>query len=455
MSFHITGKHLSRRTFLRGAGMAVALPMLDAMIPARAWASGAKASAPLRTSIVYIPNGVEPSKWIVADDAGNLALQATLDPLNKVKDRIIAFSGLAQQNARALGDGGGDHARAAAVFLTGVHPKKTAGADIRSAVSMDQLAAQAIGHHTRFPSLELTMEQGRLAGNCDSGYSCAYSNSISWRTENTPNPPESKPRLVFERLFGRSDKGADPEETARKRERRKSLLDFVYEDAKRVQKDLGPTDRRKLDEYLYALRTVEKRIEFVEENGLDTGEPEIDVPEEKPTKYSEYAQLMFDLQVLALRTDQTRIITFMMGGEGSNRSYREVGVKGGHHGLTHHQGDEEKIADITKINKYHTEQFAYYVDQLASVEEGDGTLLDNCMVVYGSGIGDGNRHNHDQLPVIFAGGGGGTIRTGRHIAYPQHTPMTNLYLNMLDRMGVHEETLGDSTGRLNHLEDIA
>ncbi len=451
----LTGKHLSRRTFLRGAGAAVSLPLLDAMIPARASASMLKSAAPTRMSFAYIPNGVILEDWGVADESGALALQKTLEPLQAVRDDIIGFSGLAQQNARALGDGGGDHARATAAFLTGVHPKKTAGADIRAAVSVDQIAAQAMGHHTRFPSLELTLEAGSLAGNCDSGYSCAYSNSMSWRNANTPNPPESKPRLVFERLFGGADANLSPEEAAKRRSRRKSLLDYVSDDAKRLRVGLGASDTRKLDEYLYALRTIERRIEFAEQNGSDVDTPSLDVPEEKPQDYSEYAKLMFDLQVLALRTDQTRIVTLLMGKEGSNRSYREIGVSGGHHGMSHHQGDKQKIADLSKINRYHAEQFAYFIQQLKAVEEGEGTMLDNCMVVYGSGIGDGNRHNHDNLPIIFAGKGGGTIRTGRHIEYPEHTPMTNLYLNMLHRMGVSIESLGDSTGALKHLEDIA
>ena len=316
------------------------------------------------------------------------------------------------------------------------------------------VAAQHLGAYTRFPSLELTLESGKLAGNCDSGYSCAYSNSISWRTETTPNPPEGSPREVFERLFG----GADESLTATERERRKayrgSILDFVADDTRSLQRTLGPTDRRKLDEYLYGIRLVEKQIEQGEAESIDAAGG-IRVPEEKPKDYAEYARLMFDLQVLAFQTDQTRVISFMMGREGSNRAYREVDVKGGHHGLSHHQGDEAKIANLRDINRYHMEQFSYFVDKMRNTEDGDGSLLDHSLIVYGSGISDGNRHSHDDLPVLLAGKAGGNVTPGRHIRYEKHTPMSNLFLNALEYVGCPTDALGDSNGQLNYLSSLS
>lgn len=441
---------LDRRTFLRGVGATIALPMLDAMASASPKAPASV--SPIRMGFVYIPNGVIVEDWKPATDGNDFALPHILEPLAPVRDRVNVLTGLSQHNAQALGDGGGDHARAAAVFLTGVHPNKTDGADIRAGVSVDQIAAQRIGRHTRFASLELTCEAGKLAGGCDTGYSCAYSNSISWRTETTPNPPESNPRAVFDRMFGGASANLDPE-TREKRERyRGSILDFVVEDTRALQRSLGPTDRRKLDEYLYAVRTLERRIESNEVMAAD--QVKLDVPESAPSDYGEYARLMFDLQVLAFQTDQTRVATFMMALEGSDRAYREVGVTGGHHGISHHQGDSAKIADIRKINRYHMEQFAYFLDRLQSIEDGDGTLLDHSIIVYGSGIGDGNRHNHNDLPVLLAGNASGAIRSGRHIKYADDTPLNNLYLNVLEHAGVPTDRLGDSTGKLNYLSEV-
>jgi hypothetical protein len=449
----VTRKSLSRRTFLRGAGAALALPFLDAMTPAfGAPARTASGRAPLRVAIAYIPNGVHIEDWTPEADGKDYAFTRLLKPLEPQRERILVLSGLNQHNAQALGNGGGDHARASATFLTGVHPRKTAGADINNGISMDQVAAQAIGHRTRLASLELSCERGRLAGNCDSGYSCAYSNSISWRSETTPNPPEHNPREVFERLFGRGGENSTSEERAARSRTRGSIIDYVLEDTHRLQRRLGAADRRKVDEYLYAVRKVEQQIEFAEKHGdVETG---MEKPEGVPDDYAEYVRLMFDLQALAFQTDQTRIITFMLGKEGSGRKYKEIGVNDGHHQLTHHRGDEAMIEQVRKINEYHVQQFAYFVERLNAIEDGDGTLLDNSMIVFGSGICDGNRHNHNNLPIVVAGGGAGTIKTGRHIAYPDQTPMNNLYLSMLDRMGVHTEFLGDSTGKLEHLAGV-
>lgn len=454
MSEYITGKRLSRRTFLRGAGAAVALPFLDAMRPAFASTPPALASAPARLAFVYIPNGVIMESWKPSGTGAAFEFPWILEPLKPYKDDLLVLSGLAQHNGEALGDGAGDHARATATFLTGVHPKKTNGADIRNGISADQVAAQAIGHRTRFASLELTVEQGRFAGNCDSGYSCAYSNSVSWRNAHTPNPPEHDPRQVFERLFGAAKGVASADKRAKRKRYNQSILDFVNDDAKRLARTLGASDRRKVDEYLFAVRSVEKQIESAEEAVRARESMGLEAPDEKPESYAAYARLMYDLQALALQTDQTRIMTFMMGNEGSNRPYREVGVDGGHHGLSHHRGDKDKIADIRKINRYHAEQFAYFVEKLKSIPEGDGTLLDHTMVVYGSGISDGNRHTHHDLPVVLAGGRAANMHPGRHLEYAENTPLNNLYLAMLDRVGVPTETLGDSTGKLEHLYDL-
>lgn len=454
MTSIITKKQLNRRTFLRGLGTAMSLPLLDAMVPAGASAAAKRSVAPTRLGFVYIPNGVIMENWTPTAEGRDFELPYVLEPIAPVRDDLIVASGLAQRNARSLGNGGGDHARASAVFLTGVHPNKTDGADIRAGVSVDQIAAQHLGTQTRFPSLELTLESGKLAGNCDSGYSCAYSNSISWRTETTPNPPEGSPRAVFDRLFGSANKEMTPTERARRNAYRGSILDFVANDARELQRNLGPTDRRKLDEYLYGIRLVEQRIERGEAESIDAADG-LRVPEEKPDDYAEYARLMYDLQVLAFQTDQTRVISFMMGREGSNRAYREVGVKGGHHGLSHHQGDEAKIDDLREINRYHMEQFSYFIERMKNTEDGEGSLLDHSLIVYGSGISDGNRHSHDDLPVLLAGKAGGEIVTGRHIRYEKHTPMTNLFLNTLEYVGCPTDKLGDSDGQLNYLGNLS
>ncbi|MBN4046744.1 DUF1552 domain-containing protein [bacterium AH-315-P07] len=450
---YLTRSHLSRRTFLRGVGAAMALPVLDAMTPAATARSALVTKTPMRMAIVYLPNGVIMKDWTPGESEG-ITSTRTLHALDAHRDDINLLTGLAQLNARALGDGGGDHARAAATFLTGVHPKKTAGRDLKLGISVDQVAAEFLGNQTRLPSLEMTLERGRLAGNCDSGYSCAYTNNISWRTEHTPNPPEHDPREVFKRLFGGFDTDASEDERALQRKYRKSLLDLVADDTRSLRRKLGKSDQQKLDEYLYAVRKLEQRVESSKDleqlSVTDISAP----PDEKPSTFVEYARLMFDLQVLAFRTDQTRIITMMIGREGSSRRHKEIGVDEGHHELTHHKGDEDKIEQISKINGHHLEQFAYFLDQLKSVKEEGQTLLDSSMVLCGSGISDGNRHAHYDLPLILAGKANGTLKTGRHLRYKDQVPMNNLFLSMLDRMGAHTDLLGDSTGRLEHLADL-
>jgi hypothetical protein len=448
----ITGKCLARRTFLRGIGATIALPMLDAMTPAFAAASRLGSNTPRRLAFVYVPNGIIMKDWTPAAEGSAFEFSRILKPLEPYRKDLLVLSGLTHNTGRALGDGPGDHARAAASFLTGVHPKKTAGADICSGVSVDQIAAQKIGAATRFASLELGCEDGRLVGNCDSGYSCAYSNSISWRTTSTPMPPEVNPRAVFERLFG--DSSETPEARAKRLGYNKSILDFVLEDTQRLKGDLGRTDRRKLDEYLDAVREIERRIELAEHDSQQFT-PTIEKPAGVPVEFSDHVRLMFDLMTLAFQADLTRISTFMICREGSTRTYREIGVSDAHHPLTHHRGNPEWIEKVAKINSFHLEQFAHFVGKLKATPDGDGTLLDRMMVVYGSGLADGNQHTHNDLPVAIAGSGNGALRPGRHVRYPKETPMTNLYVSMLDHMGITPEHIGDSTGELQHLTDLS
>jgi hypothetical protein len=432
----LTRRSLSRRTLLRGLGTAIALPALDAMTPART-----AAAAPKRMAFVYVPNGIIMQHWKPASDGAAFEFTRILSPLESLREKLLVFSGLSQVNGRALGDGPGDHARAAATWLTGVHPRKTAGADIHNGISADQLAANVIGKQTRFASLELGIEHGRLVGNCDSGYSCAYSNSISWRSPNTPNPPEVNPKLVFERLFGSGDRSENPAY-------RKSILDYVRQDAASLQASLGPNDRRKLDEYLTAIREVEKSIEVAAANGKIEIPDGIEKPEGIPVDFDEHVRIMFELQTLAFLTDSTRITTFMIGREGSNNTYRQIGVPDAHHGISHHRGDEEKIEKLTKINEHHLKLFAAWLNKLNTTKEHGESLLDRMTIVYGSSLADGNRHTHHDLPILVAGKAHGTIKPGRHIAHANETPLNNLYLTLLANHGVEAKALGDSTGLL-------
>ncbi len=443
----VFGKHIDRRTLLRGVGTTVALPFLDSMVPAFAAARSDVAGAPRRLAFVYIPNGVIQEAWTPASKGRTFEFTRILEPLEAHREDLLVLSGLTHNTGRALGDGAGDHARAASSFLTGIHPKKTAGADIRLGISADQVAAEAIGNRTRFASIELGIEPGRLAGNCDSGYSCAYSNSISWRGEKTPNPPEIDPSAVFERMFGDIEAPVTPAERARRQARRQSVLDHVLGDANRLRASVGHADRQKLDEYFESVRDVEKRA-AAPKGSLAIARPAMERPAGIPAKYADHARVMFDLMALAFQTDLTRVATFMMAREGSNLTYPEIEVTRAHHGMTHHRGDPGKVEDITKVNRHHVRQFAHFLDKLASVEDGDGRLMDQSMVVYGSGIGDGNRHTHHDLPVLVAGRGGGTLHSGQHVQYATETPMNNLYVSLLDRVGVRPETLGDATGQL-------
>ncbi len=444
---------LSRRTVLRGLGTVLSLPLLEAMSP-RTVFGAAPAKRPVRMAFFFVPNGMHMPDFTPERTGSDWSITPTLEPIADFRDQLTVLSGLTLNGGRSLGDGPGDHARNVASYLTGAHPRKTEGADIRNGVSVDQLAAEQIGSQTRFASLELGTERSAQAGRCDSGYSCIYTSNMSWRNETTPVAKEIDPRAVFDRLFG--DK--QPEQAARgkdKRERQRlSVLDLVLEDARALQRQLGTADQQKLDEYLYAVRDIEKRISGVdrlEEPEEEQYVPDYPRPAGVPRAYDDHVRLLFDLMVLALRTDSTRVMTFMFTNAGSNRSYGDVGVRDGHHNLSHHGNDKEKQAKIAKINRHHMSLFAYLLGELRAVREGEGNLLDNCLLMYGSGTGDRNRPNHDNLPILLAGGGGGKFKPGRHIQYRRETPLTNLYLSMLDMVGASVDRMADSTGRLSDL----
>ena len=455
-------KQLSRRTVLRGLGATIALPLLDAMSPAFASQAVRKSLAANRMAFLYVPNGIVMEDWTPAGGLGSTPLvefPRISKALAPYRDDVLMLTGLTCDGGREHGDGGGDHARAGAAYLTGVHPRKTYGKDIEAGISMDQIAARHFEGKTRFGSLELGCEEGIQGGNCDNGYSCAYSNSLSWRAATTPNPPEIRPRAVFDRMFG-SGPGESDEADADLRRRiggyRKSILDLALGDAQSLKSALGGADRRKLDEYLYAVRDVEKRIQSVERDSasrparVSTGPPPASVPDD----FAEHSRLMFDLMAIAFQTDMTRVITVLLAIEQSPRNYPEIGITEGHHGLTHHQGDKAKIEKVTRINEYHVRQFTHLLDRLKATPDGDGTLLDHSMIVYGSGLADGNQHQHHNLPTVIAGRGCGTLKPGRHVRYRDETPMANLFVSMLDRMGVPVDTVGDSTGKLSELSDL-
>jgi hypothetical protein len=440
---------ISRRTVLKGFGTAIALPWLEAMAPRAGFAGGPGVKPPVRMAFLFVPNGVRMSEWTPKTVGSNFELPNTLEPLVRVKEELLILTGLTHDKARANGDGPGDHARSAAAFLTGAQAFKSAGSGIRVGISVDQVAAQRIGSQTKLPSLELSCDRGRNSGQCDSGYSCAYSHNISWRTPTTPMAQEVDPKAVFDRLFLGGPARDAAIHASRRDAYRKSVLDFALDDARRLKGRLGHADQRKLDEYLTSLREIEGRIERLpndDREPLSTARPT-----GIPRDFAEYLRIMADLLVLAFQTQTTSIATFVFARDGSNKSYPQVNVSDGHHDLSHHQGDPAKHEKLRRIDRFHVEQLAYLLEKLKSVREGDATLLDNCMVVYGSGISDGNRHNHDDLPVLLAGRAGGAICTGRHIRYENETPMCNLFLSMLNIAGVSVERFGDSTGQLTKL----
>ncbi len=429
---------IHRRAFLRGLGSVVALPGLQLMAEQK----GGK--RPQRMAFVYAPNGAIMDRWRPKGVGAKWQLGESMAGLKKLRSEIQVITGLAHDKAKANGDGAGDHARANATFLTGIQARKTAGADIRNGISVDQYAAAKVGHLTRLPSLQLGCDPARQAGRCDSGYSCAYQFNFSWKTESLPLPPEIDPRLVFEQMFGSGDRKQDAESRARRTLYDQSILDFVLQDAKKLQSQLGYSDRQKLDEYLTGVRDLERKIVNAEKFAASL--PDIDKPTGIPAMYKDHIRVMYDLMVLAFQSDTSRIATFLVAHDGSNRNFKNLGVGEGHHQLSHHRNDAGKIAKIAKVDRFYLDQFAYFLERLKAVKEPDGSsLLDNSMIVYGGAISDGNRHNHDDLPVILAGKGGG-LRAGRHLQTAQAVPMSNMYLSMLDRVGVKQERLGDSSG---------
>ena len=435
------------------------LPLLNSMAPTRALAGVAGAAAgsgaaPIRMAFCFVPNGINMAHWTPAKTGANFELPSSLQPLSRHQNEILVLSGLTHDKGRANGDGAGDHARSGSVFLTGSQPLKSEGSEVRIGQSVDQFAAEHLRQHTRFGSIEMGTETGRPYGKCDSGYSCGYSNNISWKDSQTPMQKLVDPREVFERLFSEELQTASQKKRARRERYRKSILDVVMQDAKSLENRLGKSDQQKLDEYLTSVREIEQRIERSESGNSKTRElvNDYEMPTGgMPESVDDHLRLLGDMMVLAFQTDTTRVASFMFANAGSNRSYRMVGVNDGHHQLSHHQGDPKKLAKLAAINRFHIEQFAYVLDKLKSIPEGDGTLLDNTMLVYGSGIGDGNRHNHDNLPILVAGRGGGSIIPGRHVKVAPDTPVCNLFNSMLDRAGVPTGYFGDSTGRLSEL----
>lgn len=437
------GTQLSRRTVLRGLGTAVSLPLLEAMLPATAVA--AEGEAPLRVAFLYVPNGMHMPDWKPASEGTRFEYRPSMKPFEKLRDKVNVLTNLTLDGARAHGDGGGDHARSAAAFLTGAHPKKTDGADIHNGVSIDQVIAQYVGNETRFASLELGLEGSSQSGRCDSGYSCAYVSNLAWRNSTSPLPKEMDPSSVFDRLFSSKSEPENQQAKGIRKNRRKSVLDFALEEANRLHGRLGNADRRKLDEYMYAIRDIEKRLVLSEK--LDVGN--YDRPSGVPKELDEHAKLMLDMMTLSLQTDSTRVASFMFANEGSNRSHPELGAPEGHHELSHHGKSEDKQKKIARINHYYAQKFAYFIESLNSIREGENSLLDNSLVLFGSGISDGDRHNHDDLPIVMAGSGGGRVKTGRHVVYKEQTPLCNLYTWLMQQFGVRGDSFGDSNGVLS------
>ena len=448
----ITKKHLPRRTFLRGLGASLALPLLDSMVPALTAQELTAAKPVKRLGIIYVPNGVFMDNWTPPEAGNDFSLPSSMAPLKSFQDQMLVLTGLSNKMGDAWpGEGAGDHARAAGAYLTGVHPKKTEGADLRAGLSMDQIIAKQLGQHTQLASLELSLESRENVGACDPGYACAYANTLCWSSATSPLPMENNPRVVFERLFG-GNESTDPEAWRARREEDSSILDAVGDKIAKLQGDLGHRDQLKLEEYLDAIRNAERRIQMAEAQS-ERELPVIEQPAGVPGTFQEHAKIMFDLQLLSYQADLTRVITFMVGHETSQRAYPEIGVPDAHHPLSHHGGNAEKIEKLIRVNGYHTEMFAYYLDRMKNTPDGDGSLLDNSTILYGSGMSDGNGHNHHNLPTLIVGGGTGSIKGNRHLVYPreQETPITNLFLDMLEKFDIPLNSFGDSSGNLNVL----
>lgn len=431
---------------MRSAGAVIGLPLLDAMLPALGWADGATKVLPLRLCYVYVPNGMVMQNWTPTTTGKTFAFTPILKPLERYREQTLVISGLMCHNANALGDGPGDHARASASFLTGTHPRES-GSDLHAGISADQVAAEAIGQQTRLRSLELGLEDTRMVGLCDAKYSCAYTSSISWRTPTTPLAPLTNPRHVFERLFGAADPTQDRATAARRARYRQSILDGAIGETQSLASSVGPADRARIDEYLTSIREIERSIQRFRQ-GAPEPRTSAERPMGTPADYAEHARLMFQLQALAFQADLTRISTMMIGRESSIRSYDQIGIPESHHQLSHHRNDPATLEKLTRIQTYHMGFFAEFIDRLQSMREGDGSVLDRSMIVYGAGISDSNLHVHERLPVLVVGKGNGSLRTGLHLNYRDNTPVTNLHLALLHRMNVQPGRLGDSTGLL-------
>ncbi|HET9266763.1 MAG TPA: DUF1552 domain-containing protein [Vicinamibacterales bacterium] len=445
-------KALSRRTVLRGLGTTIALPLLDAMVPALTAVQKTAAAPVRRLGVVYHPNGVIYENWLPKGTGRDFTLSPVLEPLEPFKNQLIVITNLSSHQAEALGDGGGDHSRASGTYLTGVHVKKSDSV-VGNGMSMDQIAARALEKDTQLSSLQLTADDNSLVGACDVGYSCAYSSTLSWLTPTLPLMAENNPRVVFERLFGSSE-STDPRARASRLRRDRSILDSVNARVRELQQTLGASDTRKVSDYLESLRDVERRIQKAEEQSTKEI-PDVQKPAGVPDGFQPHVELLYDLQLLAYQSDLTRVITFMYGREQTGRPYPQIGIPEPHHPLTHHQNDAEKMRKCTMIQTYHVRLFASYLEKLRATPDGEGTLLDNLVLLYGGGISNSDRHTHGPLPTLLLGGGAGTLKGGRHLVYPEDTPLTNLQLTLLDKMGVPVERLGDSTGRFTELADLA
>jgi hypothetical protein len=443
-------KHLSRRTFVQGMGATIALPLLDAMVPAQTPLVRTAAQPPVRLGLCFIPHGAVMNQW-TPSAVGPLELSPTLSPLAAHRDQVVVLSNLAHAMAgpQGPGDNGGDHTRCPAVFLNGVHPKRTDGADIQAGVTIDQMAAAKIGQDTLLPSLELAIEDySGLVGSCDVGFSCTYMNTISWRTPTAPLPMEINPRVVFDRMFG---DGASAQERLERIETQRSILDAISGQVRRLQGGLGAGDRNRVAEYLDSVREIERRIQLAERQADN---PNLDVPVSPtgiPDDYEEHTKLMFDLMAIAFQADITRVSTFMMAREVSYRTFPKIGISEAFHPASHHQNNPSRIETLQKINQHHVSLVAHFLDRLKATPDGDGTLLDHSMLLYGSAMSNSNVHNHGPLPVLVAGGAGGRLKGGRHLSYPENTPMSNLLMSILDKAGVPQQSVGDSTGLLADL----
>jgi hypothetical protein len=444
-------KSISRRTVLRGIGTAIALPLLDAMVPALTSAQTTAAKPVRRFGVVYHPNGVIYDKWLPKGTGTAFELSPVLAPLEPFRDKLVVVTGLYSDQAEALGDGGGDHSRASGTYLTGVHVKRS-DTVVENGISMDQIAAKAFERETQLSSLQLTVDDASLVGACDVGYSCAYSSTLSWLTPTLPLMAENNPRVVFERLFGAND-STDARVRASRLQQDRSILDSITDRVQALQRKLGAGDNRKVNDYLASLRDVERRIQKAEEQSAKDL-PDVERPQGIPDGFEPHVALLYDLQLLAFQSDLTRVTTFMYGREQNGRPYPQIGVPEPHHPITHHQNVAEKMEKCARIQTYHVKLFADYLEKLRSASDGDGSLLDHVILLYGGGISHSDRHTHGPLPTLVVGGGGGTIKGGRHLVYPEHTPLTNLQLTLLGNLGVPLENFGDSTGRLRELSGI-